>query len=85
MTKPETDLQGNSRGAHLEGDYVVFELPKRNGGMRRIEAPKPHLKLIQRKILSLVKVKQLSPFAFGCTRGAKKAVAGHHQAGGCCG
>src|ERR1043165_2424623 len=35
----------------LAGDYVEFSIPKKTGGMRKLSAPKPELKQVQRTIL----------------------------------
>lgn len=49
--------------------YTVTETPKSSGGVRVIEAPKPVLKRIQKKIHLLLKRYPLSDCAFGSVRG----------------
>jgi RNA-directed DNA polymerase len=50
--------------------YVTFAVPKRQGGERLIMAPKRELKILQRKLLSmLVSRLPISPQAHGFTRG----------------
>ena len=35
---------------HLENMYTLFEIPKKSGGQRLINAPNKELKLIQRRL-----------------------------------
>lgn len=51
-------------------DYVVFTVPKRRGGVRRIDAPNPELKALQRRILRRVLAKlKVHPAAHGFEKG----------------
>ena len=35
---------------HIESYYTSFEIPKKNGGKRKIDAPRGILKMIQKKL-----------------------------------
>jgi hypothetical protein len=51
-------------------DYQIFKIPKRSGGERTIEAPKPDLKIEQYALLAELEGMRLySPFAHGGLRG----------------
>ncbi len=39
-------------GAHIDSFYVTFEIPKKNGGTRQINAPTDALKMIQERLAS---------------------------------
>ncbi len=61
---PEDALQ------NLRPSYQEFSIPKRAGGMRRIHAPDPHLKALQRRILRrLLQRLPLHPCATGFRKG----------------
>lgn len=56
--------------------YHRYTIPKRNGGVRHIAAPKPVLKNVQRKILELILEKiEISEYAHGFLKG-KSVVSG---------
>jgi hypothetical protein len=54
LAEPEAELRAwlGSTAPWARGyDYARFHIPKRRGGMRRIEAPGPKLKALQRRVL----------------------------------
>jgi RNA-directed DNA polymerase len=62
--------------------YTCTWLPKRSGGSRLIEAPKPRLKRLQRRILhGILDVVPTHPAAFGFVRGRNCLQAAQRHAG----
>lgn len=54
----------------IEQQYVSFEIPKKSGAMRQIDAPTFQLKLIQRAIKAMLETEfEASPAAHGFIRG----------------
>jgi hypothetical protein len=60
-----------TRAGHGTGaPYIEFEVPKRSGGVRRISAPRPQLRRIQRAILDAILARlPVHPSAHGFVKG----------------
>ena len=64
---------------HIQEQYTIFQIPKKNGKTRTIEAPSQLLKKIQRRILSkiLFQRAERSAMAFEKRRNIRKNASAH--------
>jgi hypothetical protein len=70
LTKQRLRFFSIHRARERTCHYVMFALPKRNGGERLIMAPKRELKSLQRKLVTLLVARlPVSPHAHGFLRG----------------